>query len=60
MWSASYSATWLGSSKTWTPLNKFAGIIIANEITEDLKLATSRISDVRLIEYELSFKAVNS
>ena len=32
------------------------GIIIANEITNDLKLATSRVSDIRLIEYEISFK----
>jgi hypothetical protein len=30
------------------------GIIVANEITADLKLACSRISDVRLIEYEIS------
>jgi hypothetical protein len=32
------------------------GIIIANEITTDLKLATSRVPDIRLIEYEISFK----
>jgi hypothetical protein len=32
------------------------GIIVANEITSDLKLACSRIQDVRLIEYEISFK----
>jgi endonuclease len=32
------------------------GIIVANEITADLKLACSRVSDVRLIEYEISFK----
>jgi endonuclease len=32
------------------------GIIVANEITDDLKLATSRIADVQLIEYEISFK----
>ncbi len=32
------------------------GIIVANEITGDLKLACSRIPDVRLIEYEISFK----
>jgi hypothetical protein len=32
------------------------GIIVANEITTDLKLACSRVHDVRLIEYEISFK----
>lgn len=32
------------------------GIIVAKEITSDLKLAASRLSDVRLIEYEISFK----
>jgi endonuclease len=32
------------------------GIIVANEITSDLKLACSRIPDVRLIEYEIEFK----
>jgi hypothetical protein len=31
------------------------GIIVANEITADLKLACSRVSDVQLIEYEISF-----
>ena len=32
------------------------GIIVANEITIDLKLAASRVPDIRLIEYEISFK----
>ncbi|MDB5608586.1 MAG: hypothetical protein JWP25_5486 [Bradyrhizobium sp.] len=32
------------------------GIIVAKEITSDLKLAASRLSGVRLIEYEISFK----
>ena len=32
------------------------GVIVANEITDDLKLAASRISGVRLIEYEIEFK----
>lgn len=32
------------------------GIIVASEITDDLRLATSRIRDVKLMEYELSFK----
>jgi hypothetical protein len=30
--------------------------IVANEITSDLKLASSRIPGIRLIEYEISFK----
>ncbi len=32
------------------------GMIVANEITSDLKLAASRMPDVRLIEYRLSFE----
>jgi hypothetical protein len=32
------------------------GVIVASEITEDLRLATSQIRNVRLFEYELSFK----
>lgn len=32
------------------------GLIVAKEITSDLKLACSRIEDVQLIEYEISFK----
>jgi RecB family endonuclease NucS len=32
------------------------GIIVAKEITDDLKLAASRISGVKLIEYELEFR----
>jgi hypothetical protein len=32
------------------------GIIVAKEITGDLKLAASRIAGVRLIEYEIEFK----
>jgi endonuclease len=32
------------------------GVIVANEITADLKLACSRIPDIRLIEYEIAFK----
>jgi RecB family endonuclease NucS len=35
---------------------KVRGLIVAREISEDLKLAVSMISDVQLIEYELSFK----
>jgi len=37
-----------------TPKQKVKGIIIANEITEDLILAASQIDDVRLFEYNLS------
>jgi hypothetical protein len=32
------------------------GVIVANEISEDLKLAASRIQDVSLMEYEISFQ----
>jgi endonuclease len=32
------------------------GIIVAKEITSDLKLAATRLTGVRLIEYEISFK----
>ncbi|MEI9885371.1 MAG: endonuclease NucS domain-containing protein [Rhizomicrobium sp.] len=32
------------------------GIIVANEITDDLRLAASRMTDVALMEYEISFK----
>ena len=32
------------------------GIIVAKEITEELKLAASRIEGVRLIEYEIEFR----
>jgi len=35
---------------------KVHGIIVASEITEDLKLATSRIQGVKLVEYEIQFK----
>ena len=36
------------------PGQKVKGMIIARSISEDLRLATSRISDVELYEYELS------
>jgi hypothetical protein len=32
------------------------GVIVAKEITPDLKMAAARVKDVRLIEYEISFK----
>jgi hypothetical protein len=32
------------------------GVIIASEITDDLKLASSRVADVQLWQYELEFK----
>ena len=38
------------------PSKPVRGIIVAKETTEDLKLAASRISNVRLIEYEIEFK----
>jgi endonuclease len=38
------------------PSKPVRGIIVAKEITEDLKLAASRISNVHLIEYEIEFK----
>ena len=34
---------------------KVRGVIVAAQITDDLKLAASRIPDVRLVEYEISF-----
>ena len=37
-----------------TPKQKVKGIIIANEITEDLILAASKVDDISLFEYELS------
>jgi hypothetical protein len=36
------------------PGQKVRGVIIANDISEDLKLATSKIQDVSLYEYDLS------
>lgn len=35
---------------------KVRGVIIAKQISEDLKLACSKVTDVKLIEYELSVK----
>lgn len=32
------------------------GIIVANEIIPDIKIASSRFADIRLLEYEISFK----
>jgi len=37
------------------PSKRARGIIVAKEITNDLRLACSRIPDVKLIEYEISF-----
>jgi endonuclease NucS-like protein len=42
--------------KNMEPSRPARGIIVAKEITEDLKLAASRIQGVRLIEYELEFR----
>ncbi len=36
------------------PSQKVQGVIIAREITDDLSLAASKITDVRLFEYDLS------
>ena len=36
------------------PEQKVKGMIIARSISEDLRLATSRVKDVELFEYELS------
>jgi hypothetical protein len=36
------------------PEQKVRGMIIAREISKDLKLACSRVSDVELFEYQLS------
>lgn len=46
---------------TWVEQNmetsqRVRGVIVANEITADLKLACSRVPDIRLIEYEIAFK----
>jgi hypothetical protein len=46
---------------TWVEQNmetsqRVRGVIVANEITADPKLACSRIPDIRLIEYEIAFK----
>jgi len=35
---------------------KVRGIIIARQVSEDLQLACSKLSDIRLMEYELSVK----
>jgi endonuclease len=36
------------------PQRKVRGVIIARELSEDLRLAASKIADVALFEYELS------
>lgn len=45
----------------WIELNlaegkKVRGLIVAREITDDLRLACSLIADVKLVEYELTMK----
>jgi RecB family endonuclease NucS len=37
------------------PRRRVKGVIVAKEITDDLRLAASRVADVRLIEYAISF-----
>jgi hypothetical protein len=39
-----------------SPEQKVRGLIVASSITADLQLAASLVSDVDLVEYELSFK----
>lgn len=34
---------------------KVRGVIVASEITDDLKLAASRVGDIKLVEYQISF-----
>src|SRR5262249_2448013 len=46
--------TW--AEQNMEPSQPVRGVIVANEITADLKLACSRVPDVRLIEYEIAFK----
>ena len=41
-----------------SPSQKVKGIIIASHISEDLRLATSKIKEVTLYEYELSLKLI--
>jgi RecB family endonuclease NucS len=42
--------------KNMESIRPVRGMIVANEITNDLKLAALRMPDVRLIEYKLSFE----
>jgi len=44
---------WIDSNQA-EPTQKVRGIIIAREISNDLHLATSKIPDVELFEYDLS------
>jgi hypothetical protein len=46
--------TWV--ERNMVPARRTRGFIVAREITDDLKLAAARVSDVRLIEYRLSFE----
>jgi hypothetical protein len=45
--------TWV--EQNMGPSRRVRGIVVAREITDDLKLAAARVTDVRLIEYRLSF-----
>ena len=38
------------------PSLRVRGIIVAKEITDDLKLAASRVAEIRLVEYTISFE----
>jgi hypothetical protein len=46
--------TWIEQNMKTT--QKARGVIVAREITTGLKLAASRVVDVRLVAYEISFK----
>jgi hypothetical protein len=38
------------------PTQPVRGIIVANDISADLRLASAEIPNVKLIEYEISFR----
>jgi endonuclease len=42
--------------KNMEPSQPVRGVIVANEITTDLRLASSRDPGIKLVEYEISFK----
>jgi hypothetical protein len=54
--SASCCDIWLGSRSNCRPIQDVRGVIVASEVTEDLKLAASLIQNVRLYEYAIAMK----
>jgi RecB family endonuclease NucS len=46
--------TWI--EENMEPGRPVRGIIVAKEITSDLKMEAARVNDINLIEYEISFK----